>query len=323
MRLLALGLLLGIPAAGSAETIFVSDEAANCVHAIDGATLKAIECVKVGPRPRGLAASKDGKRLYVAVSNANEIAVVDTATRKVIRRLPSGSDPETFALAPDEGQVYIANEDANLLSVIGAERGDMQREIAVGGEPEGTAVSPDGRTAIQTSETSSMAHVVDTATGEIRANLMVDSRPRYVAFTPDGRRFWVMSEVRGTLTVFDTASLKEVGKLDFESAQLLKSPTADQFVQPVGIRFKHDGSRAFVALGRGKLVAEVDPQSLRIVRSWPVGFRAWNLALSADERRLYTADGLDGTMSIVDLTANRVLPPVKLGGKPWGIESVP
>lgn len=114
-----------------------------------------------------------------------------------------------------------------------------------------------------------MAHVVDTASGEILANLMVDTRPRYVAFTPDGKRFWVTSEVRGTLTVFDSASLKQLRKVDFEAANL-----TDGVIQPVGIRFTRDGGRAFVALGRGKLVAEVDPEKLTILRTWPVGFRA-------------------------------------------------
>lgn len=306
-----------------AETIFVSDEAASCVHAIDGTSLKPLGCIHVGERPRGLVASADGKRLYVAVSNVNKIAVIDTASRKLIRSFDSGSDPETFALTPDETRIYIGNEDSNLLTVIDVATGAVEHEILVGGEPEGTAVSPDGRLAIQTSETSSMAHVVDTATGEILANLMVDTRPRYVAFAPDGKRFWVTSEVRGTLTVFDTATLKEVGKIDFDAAGLVAEPAPDVFVQPVGIRFTSDGKRAFVALGRGKLVAEIDPNELTIIDAWPVGHRAWNLALSPDETRIYTADGLDGTMSVIDLKSSAVLPPVKLGGKPWGIEVVP
>lgn len=299
------------------ETIFVSDEASTCVHAIDGATLKSIECIDVGQRPRGVVASRDGKRLYVAVSDANRIAVVDTATRKVVRTVASGPDPETFALSPDEKTLFVANEDDNMLSIISVADGS-RKEVQVGGEPEGTGLSPDGKTVVQASETAGMAHVIDAATGAVRANLMSDTRPRYVAFTPDGRRFWVSSEVRGTVSVFDSSSLKLVGKIDFDRANL-----TDELIQPVGIRFTRDGKRAFVALGRGKLVAEVDPNSLSIIRTWPVGLRAWNLALSPDEKRLYTADGLDGTMSVIDLQSNKPLPPVKLGGKPWGIEVVP
>ncbi|MFL6752377.1 MAG: PQQ-dependent catabolism-associated beta-propeller protein [Sphingomicrobium sp.] len=316
IRRLALSLLPLASVAG-AETIFVSDEASDCVQAIDGGTLKPIQCIKVGKRPRGLVASADGKRLYVAVGDDNRIAIVDTAARKVVRSFAT-PDPETFALSPDEREIFIANEDSSLMSRIRIADGKVLREVQVGGEPEGTAISPDGKLIVQASETGSMAHAIDAATGEVKANLIVDTRPRYVAFTPDGSRFWVSSEVRGTVTVFDRASLKPLGKIDFERAGL-----TGNLIQAVGTRFTRDGRRAFVALGRGKLVAEVDPASLKIVRTWPVGLRAWNLALSPDESRLYTADGLDGTMSVIDLKANTTLAPVKLGGKPWGVVSVP
>lgn len=313
IRLLALMLLAS---AAHAETIFVSDEASDCVNAIDGATLKPIECVHAGKRPRGLVASRDGKTLYVAVGDANRIVVLDTRTRKM-RRSISTPDPETFALSPDEKRIFIANENDSLMSEIRVADGKLLRQVPVGGEPEGTAISPDGSLVVQASETGSMAHVINASTGKIRANLIVDTRPRYIAFTPDGSRFWVSSEVRGTVTVFDTATLKPLGKIDFEAAHL-----TDNLIQAVGIRFTRDGRRAFAALGRGKLVAEVDPGTLKIARTWPVGLRAWNLALSPDETRLYTADGLDGTMSVIDLSTNAVAA-VKLGGKPWGVVSVP
>jgi PQQ-dependent catabolism-associated beta-propeller protein len=235
----------------------------------------------------------------------------------MLRSFPT-PDPETFALSPDERTIFVANENDSEMSEIAVADGKVLRQVATGGEPEGTAVSRDGKMVIQASETGSMAHVIDAATGKIRDNLIVDTRPRYIAFTPDGARFWVSSEVRGTVTVFDTATLKPLGKIDFENAGLTQN-----LVQANGIRFTRDGSRAFVGLGRGKLVAEVNPATLKIVRTWPVGLRAWNLALSPDESRLYTADGLDGTMSVIDLKSGKALAPVKLGGKPWGVVAVP
>lgn len=310
-------LLATLSAPASAETIFVSDESSDCVTAIDGATLKPIECIHVGRRPRGLVASRDGKKLYVAVGDGNRIAIIDTASRKVSRSFPT-PDPETFALSPDESRIFIANENDSEMSEIRIADGKVLREVPTGGEPEGTAVSPDGRIVIQASETGSMAHVIDTSTGKILTNIIVDTRPRYVAFTPDGKRFWLSSEVRGTTTVFDAATLRQLGKIDFENAGLTQN-----LVQANGIRFTRDGKRAFVGLGRGKLVAEVDPATFKIVRTWPVGLRAWNIALSPDESRLYTADGLDGTMSVINLRTGNELPAVKLGGKPWGVVSIP
>jgi PQQ-dependent catabolism-associated beta-propeller protein len=315
--------LLLLASAANAETIYVSNEETNLVHVIDGATLKERAPIRIGNGPRGMVLAPDGKTLLVAVSRDNRIAMVDTASGRILGHLPSGPDPETFAVSPDGNRLYAANEDDNLLSVIDSRAGKIVAEIEVGGEPEGTAVSPDGRLVVQTSESASMAHVVDAARQEVVDNLLVDTRPRYVAFTPDGKQFWVTSEVRATLTAFDTASRKPVGKIDFATAKLVEGGASDVFAQPVGIVFTRDGGRAFVALGRGKLVAEVDPRTLKLVRTYPVGWRAWNLTLSPDEKRLYTANGLTGDMSAIDIIANKPIGTVKLGGRPWGIVAAP
>jgi PQQ-dependent catabolism-associated beta-propeller protein len=314
--LLALVMLTAAPAA--AETIYISDEEANVIHVIDGETLKVAARVPVGQRPRGMGLSKDGRTLYVAVSNDNRIDALDLASKRVVGHLPSGPDPELFVLHPSGGQLFVANEDDNLVSFVDVAGRRITREVTVGTEPEGMAVSPDGRLVINTSEASSMVHFIDAASGELIDNIMVDTRPRFARFAPDGKRLWVTSEVRATLSVIDVATRKIVGVLDFEA---LKLPA--EILQPVGIEMTRDGRRAFVALGRGRLVAEVDPQTLKLLRTYEVGFRAWNLALSPDETRLYTANGLDGDMSVIDIVANRTVGSVKLGGKPWGIVVAP
>ncbi|HEX8241293.1 MAG TPA: PQQ-dependent catabolism-associated beta-propeller protein [Allosphingosinicella sp.] len=319
---------LGLPlaacaiAAGCAPpggpAIFVSNEQSNVVHVVDSRSLKERGRIDIGRRPRGMVLSPDGKTLFVAVSDDDRIAAVDVAARKITGHLPSGPDPETIAISPDGRTMYVANEDDSLLSFVDVAARRIVREAAVGGEPEGTAVSPDGRLIVQTSESGGMAHVVDSASGKVLGNLLVDTRPRFVAFTPDGRQFWVSSEVRGTVTMFDTATRAQRGRIDFQ--RLLKGDRPDdQAVQPVAIAFTRDGRRAFVALGRARLVAEVDPATYALRRTFPVGWRAWNLALSPDETRLYTANGLSGDMSVVDLVANKAVATVRLGGKPWGV----
>jgi len=69
-------------------------------------------------------------------------------------------------------------------------------------------------------------------------------------------------------------------------------------------------------------VAEIDPATFKVVRSFPTGFRTWGIGLSPDEKRLYAASGLDGTLTIIDLERNRVARKVELGGKPWGAIAV-
>jgi YVTN family beta-propeller protein len=50
-----------------------------------------------------------------------------------------------------------------------------------------------------------------------------------------------------------------------------------------------------------------------------VGDRPWGIALSPDEKLLFTANGPSNDVSIVDVATRAVLKKVKVGEKPWGV----
>ena len=143
---------------------------------------------------------------------------------------------------------------------------------------------------------------------------MVDTRPRVARFSPDGTRLWVTAEVRGTVMAIDVASSRVTHRIDVAAA-LADEP----IVQPFGVAITGDGGRVFVGLGRASHVVEIDPQSMRIVRFFRVGMRAWNVALSRDETRLYTANGLSGDVSVIDIRRNEVIATISTGGRPWDV----
>jgi YVTN family beta-propeller protein len=51
----------------------------------------------------------------------------------------------------------------------------------------------------------------------------------------------------------------------------------------------------------------------------PVGKRVWGLALSRDGSTLYTTDGLDHQVSVIDTDLEMVKSIVEVGKFPWGI----
>src|SRR5260370_356876 len=75
-----------------ADTVYVSDERADVLHVIDGATGAVQAKIPVGARPRGMALSPDGATLYVKggreLWGSSEvrglISIFDPATRKII-----------------------------------------------------------------------------------------------------------------------------------------------------------------------------------------------------------------------------------------------
>src|SRR4029079_18493103 len=130
---------------------------------IDAATLTPVGTIRLGKRPRGIAASPDGNHLYVALSgspnagpgvdektlpppdrSADGIGVVDLSQGKLLKVLPSGPDPEQLAVSRDGMRVFVSNEDAATLSVVDLATGEISERIKVGEEPEGVSVEPSG-----------------------------------------------------------------------------------------------------------------------------------------------------------------------------------
>jgi PQQ-dependent catabolism-associated beta-propeller protein len=305
-----------LPAAACAETAYVSDEMANVVHVIDAPYWNTPSTIPVGRRPRGMVSSHDGKRLYVAVGNDDRIDVIDLATRKVVDHLPSGPDPERFAISPDGRWLYVANENDNAVSFVDIAAKKIVHQVAVGAEPEGMAVSPDGRWVICTSESASLVHFIDAASAKLVDSLLVGTRPRDARFNADGSQLWVSSETRASVTVFAMPSRKVLHTIDFDA-----DDRAPDTVQAVGIVLRPQ--RAFIALGRGNAVAEVDPATFAIRRYFPVGDRNWGIGVSPDGKRLFAANGLSGNVTVIDLVANKPVATVSTAGKPWGVVVTP
>jgi len=309
-------MLLLAPALAHAETAYVSDEQANVVHVIDAPRWTQIADIPVGKRPRGMVLSADHRRLYVAAGNDDRIDVIDLATRRVVDHLPSGPDPERFALSPDGRRLYVANEEDNSVSFVDIAAKKIVRTVGVGAEPEGMAVSPDGKWVICTSESASLVHFIDAASGALVDSEMVGTRPRDARFTADGRQLWVSSETRATVSVFDMPSRRLLHTIDFD-----RDPHAPDTVQAVGILLGTD--HAYVALGRGNGVADIDPRDFSVRRYLPAGSRDWGIGVAPDGKRLFAANGLSGDVSVIDLASGRTEATVKTGGKPWGVVVVP
>lgn len=313
----ALSLLMSSPA--TAHWAYVSNEKDNTVSVIDTETNEVIQTIATGERPRGILLSKDFTRLYVCASDSDAVQVYDVATGKLLHDLPSGADPEQFALHPDNRHLYIANEDDAIATVVDVESRTVVAQIDVGVEPEGMAVSHDGKWAIVTSETTNMAHWVDTATQQLVDNTLVDTRPREAKFTADDKELWVSSEIGGTVSVIDTATRQITHTISFAIPGVSKDK-----IQPVGIELTRDGRYAFVALGPANHVAVIDRTADdKVIDYILVGRRVWHAALTPEEDKLYTTNGISGDVTVIDIASLKAEKTVKVGRFPWGVEILP
>ena len=301
-----------------AEQVYITNEKDDTISVIDLESLKVVKTIPVGERPRGITLSIDKKFIFICASDSDTVQVMDVKTGKILHSLPSGQDPEQFALHPNNKLLFIANEDDAITTVVDTQTKRVVAQIDVGVEPEGMAVSPDGTIAITTSETTNFVHWINVKEMALEHNSLVDQRPRHAEFTADGKQLWVSAEIGGTVSVFNVADKTEITKISFEVSGIAKDR-----VQPVGIRFSKDGSKAFVALGPSNRVAVVDTKTFKVIKYLLVGRRVWHMALTTDGKKLFTTNGVSGDVSVVDVEALKVIKTIKVGRYPWGAVVVP
>lgn len=315
------------------ELLYVSCEQSGEIVVID--PLKAVieHRIAVGKRPRGVKLSQDGSTLYIAQTGspqggpnvdesklppadraADGIGVVDVGNASYVGPLPGGQDPETFDISPDGKKLYIANEESAELSVLDIDARKVVQRIAVGKQPEGVSVRPDGAVVYVTSEEDDNVSAIDTKTGKVVATISTGKRPRAIVFVGGGPTLlgFVTDEVGNALTIFDTVTQQ----------QLMTFPVVLEGgppQRPMGAVVTSDNQTMYVSTGRGGAVAVINVERRRVDHFIKdVGARPWGIALSADGKRLYTANGPSQDVTIIELASGKQQR-VKVGGSPWGV----
>lgn len=322
------------PPAPGAVRLYVSDETGGNVVVVDPEAGTVVERIAVGKRPRGIRLSRDGKQLLVALSGspiagpgveesklpppdraADGIGVVDLATHKLVRTHRSGQDPESFDISLDGTKVYVSNEDAAEMSVLDLGTGTVIARVTVGEEPEAVTLRPDGRVAYVGCEATNEVVAVDTAANKVVGRVKTGARPRGIAFTPDNKSAFVGNENDANITIVDATTHKAVGTIKIPA-----TPGTPMVPRPMGAAITRDGTQLFFSLGRAKSIAVIDPVGRKFIRSIEdVGTRVWGIELSADGKKLYTANGGSGDVSVVDVETGKVEKRITTGGSPWGV----
>ena len=132
--------------------------------------------------------------------------------------------------------------------------------------------------------------------------------PHEIAVSPDGRQAAVVSYGGSSVDLFDVATRAKLKTIDL-------SPNAG----PHGLAWLADG-RLVMTTERSKSVSIADPVAGKLTASIATGQEGTHMvAVSADGRRAYTANIPAGTVSVVDLAANRKVRDISVGGNPEGI----
>jgi YVTN family beta-propeller protein len=333
--------------------LYVLCQQSGEVRVLDAATYKTIGTVAVGRVPRGFALSPDGSRLFVANSWDDTVSVVDTRSLQVTATWPVGAEPSSVAQDPAGNFLFVANRISNDVAVLDARTGAEEKRLAAGRGASYMTLSPDGRRLYVTlgSELGnrmppeSEIAVIDTARAVVVDRIPLHSIAGvfHVAISADGRlgaaaemhpknlvplahleHGWAFTD---TLTLFGT----DIGP---KPVEIPLDELERYAARPFGVAITPDKSRLYVTSEGSEIVTAIDVRRLLatvrarrkssvedlsasanyVIARIAVGHDPRGATLSPDGRRLFVANRLDDTISVIDTRTNRLAATIPLDG---------
>jgi YVTN family beta-propeller protein len=295
---------------------YASSRLEDSVAIIDVGSRKLLGKWKAGDEPHGVLTDPWGKFLYVLNTAEDSVSVMDTGSGKEVRRLAASRNPWSLALSPDGKRILVSNalsgpvpfrEPASSeVTAIETERGLVEDRYILpqANYLQGVAWHPSGEFAFVTvTRTKNLVPMTRILQGWTITNglgivwrdgrtdqVLLDEPQLYfpdptdVAFTPDGRWALVTSSASDRVAVVDVEKL--IGMLQQASPYERERVFPNHLGKPTEFIIKHI----------------------------PTGQSPRGILVAPDGQRAYVANGLDDSLTVIDIPRLEAVGRVDLGG---------
>jgi len=345
---------LEIAVSPDGHLLYVVCQDSDEVRVVDAGSGELLKNIRVGHMPRGIALSPDGKMLYISNAWSDNVSVIDTKELQVVQTLPAGFEPSGVVLDTRHNALYVANRLSNDVSVIDLKMGGERKRLLAGRGASYLTLSPDGKLIYCThiypnagafrSTPRSEITVIDTSTQTVVERKRLDNVAGvfHLATSNDGK-LGVVAQLRpknliplahvehgwafgDSLSVFgpDVQGIIQIPLDELDRCYAL----------PWGVAFTPDNTKIFLTTAGAQSVTVIDvSRLLRTLRTRrqpfgndlsasaeyvssriDVGHNPRGIALSPDGKRLYVANRLDDTLSVIDTGSEKVVSTIDLGG---------
>ena len=334
--------------------LYVLCQESEEIRVLDASSYKLIGRVAVGRAPRGFSLSPDGARLFVTNSWDDTLSVIDTKSLAVTATWPVGAEPSSVIEDKAGKRLFVANRISNDIAVLDAKTGVEEKRLLGGRGASYLTLSPDGAkiyathvypnpSAHRTAPVSEIT-VIDAARAVVVDRMPLDGIAGvfHAALSADGR-LGVVAEYHpknlitlahlehggafeDTITIFGS----DVGK----AVEVPLDELERYASQPFGVAIAPDKARIYVTSGGSEIVTVIDvSRLLRTIHAHPapfandlsasanyvvtriaVGMNPRGLTLTGDGRRLFVANRLDDSISVIDTRSNKVVATITLDG---------
>ena len=303
----------GIALSQDGKRLYVTNAWSDTVSVIDTASRQVIQTLPTGFEPSGVVVDHAGSTLYVANRLSGDVSVIDLASGQEIKRLLAGRGASYLTLSLDGKWIYCTHIYPNP----GAFRTAPVSEI--------TVIDAENQRVVERKPLQNVAGIFHVATSsDGKLSVAAQLRPKNLIPMAHVEHGWVFGD---SLTLFGD----DVGD---HPVQVPIDELDRYYALPWGVAITPDKSKIFLTTAGSQSVTAIDVARLLktvvsrsknfandlsasaeyVVARIPVGHNPRGVALSPDGNRLYVANRLDDTISVIDTKSDTVTSTIDLGG---------
>jgi len=224
-----------------------------------------------------------------------------------LARVELGNAPTDAAISA-AGGAYVCRAFASVVDHIDLRSSQSVASIPVGSNPTRIVFDPPGRRAYVSNQFGGSISVIDTTTDSVVDEIAVAGDPAPVLVAPNGR------------TLFVTTNLDRLFAIDLASKRLVAETTLPATSHNLALH--PDRRQLYVATRLAGAVLELDPETLRVLRSFALGGKTQAMALEAVSGELYVANEA-GWLDVVKLKSGERTASLRMDGGGYGVSLSP
>lgn len=237
-----------------------------------------------------LTVDSEARRLYV--SHSTRVAVIDIQKDSVIGEIPNTNGVHGIAIARDLGRGFTSNGRDSTVTMFSLNTLVPLQTIKVTGRnPDAILYEPKTKRVFTFNGASANATAIDATTGRVVGTIALSGKPETAVHDGTGKVF-VAIEDQSSIAVFDAGTLQALSEFPLTACR-----------EPTGVAIDRTRRLLFVGCSN-RLMSVVEAASGRTLVSAQVGAGVDGVAYDATLQRIFTSNGVDGTMSIIRLLDN-------------------
>lgn len=227
--------------------------------------------------------------LYVSLRQ-DGAQVFDTKGKKVVRTIDDTKGANAFVLLPEFDRGFVINTDGSA-TVFELSTHKTLKRVKFAEEADNGFYDPATRQLLVTTGGAHEAVFLDPRSSEVLGRMHVDSS-KLEGTASDGKGNMFMA----------LRDRNKILRIDMKRREVSAEwPTPAPCDQPNGVAFDQANERVFVACrGRDPVLTVMNAANGRVVSTVPIGRGSDVLVFDAEQRRLYSSNGVDANLTIVD-----------------------